>query len=355
MSHSRRSKLGSRISLLASLLVLACGVLGQSFFTASVYGAQLGNRRLLLSNNNISAVSDYTLSFNLSTAGTLGSILVQICTNDPLEDTVCIPPTGFDASAVVLASQTGPGDFSIDPASTQNEVLLTHPPSAVGAGPISFDFTGITNPSIAGPHYARVYTYAASDGTGPGSDYGGLAFNIQDSVAISALVPPFLTFCTGITITGLSCANASGNYLDLGELSSSSSRSGTSQMLVSTNAVDGYNVTMQGSTMASGTNFISNLVANDVSRPGTSQFGLNLRANAAPAVGSDPGGPGVASPLPNYNQPNSYRFVSGEAIIANSVPDDVRLYTASYLVNVPATQAPGIYVSTITYICLASF
>jgi hypothetical protein len=36
-------------------------------------------------------------------------------------------------------------------------------------------------------------------------------------------------------------------------------------------------------------------------------------------------------------------------------PDDVRKYTATYIANVPNNQAAGIYVSTITYVCLANF
>lgn len=343
-----------RLLVIPALLLVLVAVANQLLWLPAS-SAQLGNRRLTLSNNNVSATSDYLASFSLSTAGTLGSITIQFCTNDPLPTSVCIPPNGLDASGATLSTQTGPGGFAIDPASTVNQIVLTRTPAAEPVGPVSFHFTGIINPDTAGPHYARIQTYATGDATGPGSDYGGLAFSINDALAISALVPPYLTFCTGITISGLNCTNATGNYLDLGELSSSSARSGTSQMLVATNAVDGYNVTMQGNTMSSGTNAINALASNDVSRPGTSQFGLNLRANSTPAGGSNPSGPGVASPLPNYNQSNSYRFVSGESIIANSVPDDVRLYTADYIVNVPLTQAAGTYVSTITYICLASF
>jgi hypothetical protein len=124
---------------------------------------------------------------------------------------------------------------------------------------------------------------------------------------------------------------------------------------VATNAGDGYSVTVTGTTLTSGNNTIVSLTTNDVSRPGTAQFGFNLRANAAPSVGSNPSGPGVGAPSSNYNQPDSYRFADGDIIIANSVPDDVRLYTASYIANVPPTQAAGVYVSTLTYVCLAEF
>ncbi len=321
-----------------------------------VYGAQLGSREMRLTNNEVSAVSDYLLSIVLTTPGTLGSITVQFCSNDPLQGTVCTAPNGFDDSAAVLSTQTGPGDFAINSSlTTANTLVLSRTAGAVGAIPLSFHFTGITNTSDAGPSYARVTTYASDDATGASSDYGGIAYSINNSLAISALVPPFLTFCTGITITGLNCANAAGDYLDLGELSSKQANKGTSQMLVATNAVDGYFVSVQGTTMTSGNNVIAALAANDVSRPGAAQFGMNLRANATPAVGNDPSGPGVAVPVATYNQPNSYRFVNGDTLVANSVPDDVRLYTASYIVNIAATQAAGVYVSTLTYICLASF
>jgi hypothetical protein len=92
-----------------------------------------------------------------------------------------------------------------------------------------------------------------------------------------------------------------------------------------------------------------------VSRPGLPQFGFNLRANSSPAGGSDPIGPGVGTPQAGYNQPNIYRFVNGDVIASTTAPDDIRQYTASYLVNVSAAQPAGIYVSTVTYVCLANF
>jgi hypothetical protein len=228
-------------------------------------------------------------------------------------------------------------------------------PAAAPAGQVSYDFLNVTNPSSPGSYYVRLETFASNDGSGSAIDAGGLAFAVTNSLSISATVPPYLTFCTGITINNLNCANASGDYIDYGELSPGHANSGSSQMLVATNAVDGYNVSLSGTTMTSGTNAIAALATNDVSRPGTPQFGLNLRANTTPAGGSNPTGPGVAVPVANYFQPNSYRFVDGETLISNPAPDDVRLFTASYIVNIPKTQPAGIYVTTLTYICLGSF
>jgi hypothetical protein len=126
-------------------------------------------------------------------------------------------------------------------------------------------------------------------------------------------------------------------------------------MVLATNANGGYVLTVNGTTMLSGVNSIPALTANDVSRPGTSQFGMNLRKNTDPNVGADPTGSGVATISPNYAIQNRYRFVSGEQIASSTTSDNYRKYTVTYLVNIANGQAPGIYVSTLTYVALATF
>ncbi len=60
-------------------------------------------------------------------------------------------------------------------------------------------------------------------------------------------------------------------------------------------------------------------------------------------------------PTANYDTPDFYRFVPDEVVASNPTVENSRIYTVSYIVNVPTTQAPGVYVSTMTYICLATF
>jgi hypothetical protein len=308
-----------------------------------------------LSSSEVGDISNYLLRFHLSTSGNLGSIDIQFCANDPLIGDPCTVPGGFDAGATVLASQTGPTGFSISGASTVNDIILTRPTSFAPASAASYEFTGITNPSAPGSYYVRVQTFPNSLAIGTASDYGGIAIAFLNQVAISAEVPPFLMFCTGLTIPGFNCANAAGDFIDFGELSSGRASSGSSKMLVATNAGSGYNITVDGPTMASGVNVINGLTTNDVSRPGIGQFGFNLRANTTPPDGSNPTGPGTGNPTAPYNQPNFYRLNSGDVIVTNAGPEDLREFTSSYIVNVPASQAPGIYVTTLTYIALATF
>ncbi|HVX24240.1 MAG TPA: hypothetical protein VG992_02760 [Candidatus Saccharimonadales bacterium] len=340
------------------LLVIAAVLLGSLFtqwWHTPAYGAVLGDRAFQLANDEASTTTTAELSFVLATAGPLGSIDVQFCSNDPFPGTACDAPAGFSMSGATLTAQTGATGFSISPASTPNEVILTRTAAAATVTSVAYDFDHVVNPSAPGAYYVRLQTFASEDATGQVTDAGGIAFDITNQLAISAEVPPYLIFCTAITIGGLNCANAQGNYVDFGELSTHHTGSGTSQMLVATNAEAGYNVTVSGTTLTSGNNVISALTTNDVVRPGVGQFGLNLRSNSAPSVGNNPIGPGVGQPQSNYDQANSFRFNPGDTIISVHNPDNVRVYTASYVVNVSSNQAPGIYVSTLTYVCLADF
>jgi len=334
------------------LLVLVLFVVSVPHSSADIL---LHNKNALLSSSEIGETSQYIISFSFPAASTYGSLKIEVCANDPIPSTSCVAPAGFDLSSAVLSSQTGPAGFLIVPGSTANKMILGRLPGPAVVEPASYTLDNIMNPSSPGAYFIRMQTYASPDATGPEVFQGGIAFLMANHVQISATVPPYITFCTGLTITGLNCANAQGDYIDFGELSSKQTSSGTSQMLAATNAQSGYNLTVQGTTMTSGNNEIKALASNDVSRPGTAQFGLNLTVNSTPSGGAVPVGPGVTVPVAQYSTPDSYRFVNGETLATNTVPDDVRVFTTSYIVNVPKAQDPGIYVTTITYICLASF
>lgn len=338
--------------VVAATLLIAVG----PFTYMRAYGAQLGNRQLLISSSVASDQATYVWSFNIASAGTLGSIRLQVCANDPIIGTPCTAPAGFDASSAVLTNQTGPGGFVVSPLSTANIIILSRPPAAATPGPASFTFNPVKNPSSGGSYYGRIETFASSDASGSNIDYGGIAFAVVNSaINLQATVPPYLTFCSGITISGYDCRTAAGNYINFGNLSPNNTASATTQLLTVTNADYGYNISYSGHTMTSGNNIISPLTASDVSRPGVSQFGFNLRANQTPSVGNDPAGPGAGTPTPAYNRPDWFTFNSGDTIASATAPDDNRKYTVSYIVNVPKTQPPGVYVSTVTYICLANF
>jgi len=141
-------------------------------------------------------------------------------------------------------------------------------------------------------------------------------------------------------------------------------------MAASTNAGSGYSITVNGPTMTSGSNTVTAMAAAAAGVRGTSQFGLNLRANttttSTPAVGIDVapaagagGGTYKGEPASGYSTIDQFKFVSGNSVADSSFggagPTDAQIFTVSYIVNVPGSQAAGTYTTTLTYICTPTF
>ncbi len=341
--------------IIIAALLLTSGV--QLLMQQKITAAQVDNRSLTLSSSVGDATNvDYTLSFTLTSAYSLGSIALEICEEDPLPNQPCTSPAGFDASSAALTSQSGQTGFTINGNTTINRIVIGRPPAMGAAGTVSYRFSGITNPTLANhTYYARIYTYGSADGTGASIDDGGIAFAINNQVGINTEVPPYLYFCVGQTIGGLDCDNASGSFLDLGEFSTNSAKTSTGQMLVATNAAYGLGISVNGATMTSGNNTVPALASPTGSNPGTSQFGMNLRDNGNPNVGSDPVGMGSANPTASYNIPNQFKFVSGDTVATTTTTSDLRKFTFSFIVNINNNQQPGIYNTTVMFICLANF
>lgn len=300
-------------TITAVLLLVLSVQTSAPLFTGSVQAARLTSRSLRLSSSEPGEANvRYRFSFGYTTAAAVGSVELELCSNDPFVGTACVAPAGLDAGAATLASQSGETGFSIHPSSTANRLVLTRVPTVVVPQLAVYEFSGVTNPDDGGSYYVRAATFSSTDATGPRIDEGGMAFMINTGFGVSAEVPPHLTFCVGITITGHNCSTASGDFIDFGQLSTASTRSGTSQFTATTNAESGYTVRLHGTTMTSGSNTIKALATPTASQTNTNQFGLNLRDNGQPNVGSNPSGPGSnAIPTTDYNQPNLYTFESG--------------------------------------------
>lgn len=340
------------------LLILGVLIGTVALHVPFVYGdsPELPLRSLQLTDSRTSVNATYTLRFDIPNPEVLGSIKLQICANDPLLADPCVVPAGFDISSASLAVQSGETGFVVLPAGTDsNTIVLSRVPAMTTTTSVRYDFSSVLNPSSSGTYYGRLETFSSGDASGSDSDHGGLAFSIQSEVQISATVPPYLLFCAAVTIPTFDCADASGSYINFGSLSNLSTAKAQSQMLTATNADNGFQISVYGSTMTSGNNTISALPVADVSRPGVSQFGLNLVANTTPSIGENPTGTGSAAPLAGYNQPDFFKFASGDPIVSVAASDEYRKLTASYIVNIQKDQPIGVYVSTITYTCLANF
>ena len=318
-------------------------------------GLQLANRSITIGTSETSAATTYQFQFDLTVAQMLGSIRFEVCQEDPLPGNPCTIPSGFDFSIAALVTQTGETGFIIDPASTANDLLLSRAPAMAPTGTVSYLFDPTINPDTDGSYYIRLYTYPTADGSGPSTENAGLAFAITSGLGVVAYVPPWLEFCVGRVIPSPSCSSVSGSFISFGTLSETATRSGTTQMAGGTNAEFGLSISVIGTTMTSGINFIPSLSSPTASNVGSSQFGMNLRNNATPNIGSDPTGLGTITPTANYNIPNLYTYNDGDAIASIGIPTDYSLLTVSHIVNIDSNQPPGVYSTTLTYVATATF
>lgn len=202
-------------------------------------------------------------------------------------------------------------------------------------------------------------------------------------------MPESLIFCTGATVpfkldgngqptTIPDCANATSGNIKFNQLFDPTlTATSTSQMAASTNAGSGYAITVNGSTLMSGTtNSITAMGADVFPVAGSSQFGMNLKANDttyfASATGAEVAPASVDSTsaslrgeaFTGYNTVNKFKFVSGD-VVADSgytaggpgtpLPTDGQIYTVTYIANVPGSQPAGDYSTTLTYICTPTY
>jgi hypothetical protein len=319
----------------------------------------------------------YSVKFTLGTSGqTLGSVLFEIC-DSPLASASCAGTAGSSGASfgsATFGSVTGlSGSWSSNAGSAGGaggtSIVFKKASAGVESGTpaATVVINGVTNPTASNTeYYLRISTFSdtgASVPAYPGTDFGAVALDTANQITVSGTMPESLVFCVGTS--GSNCTNITGSSVNLGTFSPAATNTGTSLMSASTNAGSGYAITINGTTMTSGANTVaamgtqtlnsSGCAVSCTSTTGVSQFGSNVRANTVPSVGADVTGSGTATGSGGYNTANSFRFFTGDTVASVGGVTNSNLFTNSYIVNVPGSQAAGLYTATMTYICTATF
>lgn len=348
---------GYRLLIIAVYIVIYSfgGIIFRSTPAYASY-PDLPSRYDELSNSYLAGVSTQLFGFQIvDTTDNLGSIGFEFCSNSPLEDLPCTAPPVFSDSGAILSNQTGNIGFSISSASTSNDIILDRAPSPPTTGNNTYRFDNITNPDVVGSYYVRITIFSSTNGTGTPNEYGGIAFAINTELYVYSYVPPYLSFCSAITIANQDCTTAVGNSINFGTFTPATTAAATSQFSVATNANFGYSITAEGTTLTSGNNYLPLLTTPSPSTSGVSEFGMNLAANTVPPSGGNPTGSGTGVVSASYNLSNRYLYNSGDVIEGSSGSSEPQTFTVSYIANVSSQQPAGVYVTTISYICLGNF
>lgn len=381
MKHTKT--LRQKLSLLG-MVVLVVGSMAPSLVFQDVHAGQIVNRSLTLiagASDGGSAPSgtvNHLFTFDIVGGTNVGSMKFEYCTTAAAvpNGLDCDAPTGLDATAADLTTENGVSGFSVD-STTANEVVLARSSaSSTTAGTVEIQLDDIVNPEDPNEtFFVRITTHQSLDGTGAEEDFGTVAASTAEPIILSGTMPESLVFCTGGTIdfTGgvPDCSTATSGSVSFDQLfSPTDTATALSQMAASTNAGQGYAITVNGPTLTSGSNTID-VMDDGGGGPealvlGTSQFGMNMVENSTTTdANGDPLGLNVdptpnatnylGEPATNYDQQDLFKFGSGDVVSNSSDGTDSQIFTSSYVVNVPGSQPAGTYTTTLTYIATATF
>lgn len=229
-----------------------------------VSAATVTNRSIELSNSSVSATG-VTYKVDFTSVGAAGAFIIDFCSNTPLIGQSCTAPTGFNVTSAASATA---GFTTVDDINSST-VMVT---GTIGTGAdVSVELSGITNPSTAGPLYARIVTYSSplsSGGFGTYSatslpsgavDQGSVAISITNTIQVTGAVLESMIFCvSGAAITE-NCGTTTSPVIELGEtqgsvkaLSSSAVSSGNIHTQISTNAAGGAVISLKSNASGCG-------------------------------------------------------------------------------------------------------
>ena len=344
---------GYQATVAALCLLMAFG----TFFAIQqrANAVRFQNRSLYINSSVAGETTFYTVTFTYPTVNPVGSLRMLFCT-EAIPYLPCDPPTGLDLSGATLSTQTGETGFTLSQQTT-NSFVISRPPVATSIQESKYTFTNVINPTATGTFYVRLNSYASTNATGSFIDYGSIASSITNQMGITTQVPPVLIFCTGKTIP-TDCTDAVPTVVEEYEdPNPEDTIATTTEMAAYTNARGGYVIAVTGRSLTSGIYEIPAITAEpEDSLPGKGQFGLNLADNSTPDIGNVPAGFATNITLnPEYVQPNKFLFRDGDILATSDWVTKYHKYTASYIINIPPDQHPGVYNTTVTFICTGNF
>lgn len=339
--------------------LLALAILALSIFPlAFAEAAAITSASDTMSSLTVSATSTHTIRFTTPTGANQNTDTIIITFPSDFNFTSkTIGTVSFTHGATTgaettetLAASASATSWGAAFSGTQNRILtLTAPTDGTGAAVlapgdkiiITYDATNSINPSTPGSYAIAI--------SGTFGDSGDITVNILTSnqVDITATVPQSLTFSISDTSISFGTLSAVAARYASGTGSGETTEVEAHNVIVGTNAANGYTMTVGGSTLTSGANTISAIgAANTTSSVGTEQFGLRMTASGGSgAVQAPYAAAGFAFDTAAF--PDVIATASGAS--ANTT------YSARYIANITANTEAGAYTGTVTYVATANF
>ena len=340
-------------------LILALAILALYLFPASsAYAAPITSVSDTMSSQTISATSSHAIRFVTPTGANNNTDTIIITFPSDYNftsktiGTVTFThgaTTGLE-STEVLAAAPSATDWGAVFSGTQNRVLtLTAPSDGIGAAVlalsdkviITYNGTNSINPTTPGSYTATI--------SGTFGDSGDITNNIltTNQVDISATVPQALTFSISDTTIGFATLTSGAARYATGDTLGNAAETEAHNIIIGTNASNGYTMAVGGSTLTSGGNTVNAIgAANTASSAGTEQFGLRMTAT---------GGTGAVV-VPYAAAGFAFDTAAFPDTAATSTSASANTtYSVRYLANITASTEAGVYTGLVNYVATANF
>lgn len=226
---------------------------------------------------------NYDFAFTTTVTTAIKQWTIQFCTT---ASGTCTTPTGILTTSAVRSTDNVAGTTRTDTFTTNGTLTtVVTTPAAQATQAVTVSYTTITNPTTANTTYfARITTYSDTGTTIiDGTNAVAFAILTSTSIAVTASVDPTLTFTVAAVTSGGTVNGATTNVtstattVPFGTLSSGSTKIAAHDLSVTTNATNGYTITVKA---AADPPLVD--AANDIDKfTGT---------NAAPTAWSSPAG-----------------------------------------------------------------
>ncbi len=315
----------------------------------------------------------YTVEFTADSSYSMRNLIVDFCSNSPIEGQNCTAPGSF----TVGASPTGvaptingtPASGTWTPSSQGSGRTFIYAGSAgvaVTAGDvIAFSITSVTNPSSIGSFYGRIFSYSIASpsysdtATAIFEESGEVALATANGAGFVFQVPESLEFCVYKTVCGdvpaLVLGHGANDILDDTQIDTD-----TAKFSIATNALSGVVVFARGSppkinaTTLAGINGGSGVVSTMIA--GTEAFGFRVSPTTGDIYGAgcyaDNGGDDYC--FDNAMVPPS---TGAASITGQTTPGPINSneLTMTFAATASNTTAAGVYQTAISLIASPTF
>lgn len=147
---------------------------------------------------------------------------------------------------------------------------------------------------------------------------------------------------------------------NLGVLTTEASATKTTKIKIRSYMSGGYTLHLFGELPQYEDHKLKSLATPAEAMPGVEQFGINVVANTSPNVGANPiqvpsGEISFGYPSEGYNQPNLFKYISGDEIARSDTETGQTDFTISMIVNISNLTPAGHFVSDFSAVVVPIF